>query len=78
MTIEDECERLVFRVAFLMMRFPVDDLKLREYIPETPVENIFYKSRKAAVSVPADYNDFVWWLARGDDDGWYIVDKDFG
>ena len=24
-----------------------------------------------------DYNDFVWWLARGDDDGWYIVDKDF-
>lgn len=46
MTIEDECERLVFRVAFLMMRFPVDDLKLREYIPETPVENIFTNPEK--------------------------------
>ena len=42
-----------------MMGFAADDLKLREYIPKTAVDDIFDKAREAAVGIAADDDDLT-------------------
>ena len=53
-TVENEGKRFGFIVAFLMMCFTADDLKLREYIAKTAVDDVFDKAREAAVGIAAD------------------------
>ena len=52
-TIENECKRLVFGIAFFVMSFSIYYFKLGENITETPVKYVLNSTGKTSISISA-------------------------